>query len=83
MGRTDARNQVIEGTVYSTGNEPFTRLALAEDGGERYLLHCPEAIEELLNSVQGRKVRIRYSGKQRRPEGMILTVVSAEVLPEQ
>lgn len=75
----DGRGQVLEGTVYSAGNEPFTVLALDCGGGERYILSCSKEIEELLNRLQGRAVRIYYSSKERRPEGVVLIVISAEL----
>ncbi len=77
-GVADGGGQVLEGTVYSAGNEPFTVLALDSGGGERYILSCPKEIEERLNRLQGRKVRIHFSSKERRPEGVVLTVISAE-----
>ncbi len=77
----DGRGQVLEGTVYSAGNEPFTVLALDCGGGERYILSCSKEIEGLLNRLQGRTVRIHYSSKERRPEGVVLTVTRAEPVP--
>lgn len=77
----EGHGRVLEGTVYSAGNEPFTVLALDCGGGERYILSCPKEIEELLNRLQGRTVRIHYSSKERRPEGVVLTVISAEPVP--
>lgn len=68
----------MQGTVYVTGNEPFTRLALVAEDGTRYILNCSKEIEESLNRFQGRKFRIRYSEKEQGPDGPVLRVISVD-----
>jgi hypothetical protein len=75
QGSTANQEKSVEGTVYVTGNEPFTRLALVAEDGTRYLLSCTKELEELLNRSQGRKVRIRYSREEQGPDGRVLSVI--------
>jgi hypothetical protein len=66
------------GTIYVTGNEPFTRLALQAEDGNRYILKCEKDLEETLGRSQGKKYALQFSVLEVLPEGMVITVISAK-----
>jgi len=49
----------VVGTLYVTGNEPFTRLAVEADSGKVYIIALqPKEIYDELWKLQGRKVEL-------------------------
>jgi hypothetical protein len=54
------REGTLEGRIYITGNEPFTRLALENTEGDVFLLQCEKELEEELWQLQGKSVLIYY-----------------------
>jgi hypothetical protein len=81
-GCSDNQGPHVQGTLFVTGNMPFTRLAFLGDDGTRYILKCPAEIEQALNRSQGKKFIIRFSEKEDGPDGPILTVIRADPLGE-
>jgi hypothetical protein len=75
-GESSNQVNVVVGSVYLTGNEPFTRLALLAEDGNRYLLKCEKDLEILLERSQGKKIAIRFSVIEYLPEGAVMTVLS-------
>ena len=51
----------IQGKIYVTGNEPFTRLALEDAKGKVYFLSCSKELKEKLLKQQGLTVRLHCS----------------------
>ena len=60
IGCTGKAN-TISGTVFVSGNEPFTYLALKGEDGTFYKLNCDEPIEKELWSKQGQVVSLEYT----------------------
>ncbi len=69
------------GTVTTIGNEPFVRLALQTGPGSMLVLSCDEQTKAQLLANQGRKARIQYRNVEQSPEGTIVTVLKAELIP--
>ena len=69
---------VLEGTIYSFGNHPFSKLGLEIPGGTVYVLKCTHEMEKELNTKQGTKVKVHYESRDETPEGFTLTVVKIE-----
>jgi hypothetical protein len=65
----------IGGTIYSIGNDPFTKLGLQTEDGTMYILQCPREIESELHANQGKILKVQYDGIQQSPEGQTLRVV--------
>jgi|WetSurMetagenome_2_1015567.scaffolds.fasta_scaffold343610_2 hypothetical protein len=68
----------VEGTIYSIGNDPFTKLGLEIPGGTVYILKCTHEMEKELNTKQGTKVKVHYESRDETPEGVTLTVMKIE-----
>jgi hypothetical protein len=65
---------LLEGTIYSISNEPFTRLGIQTSDGTMYILKCTKEIEQVLNARQGEKVKVHYEKVEHSPEGLTLIV---------
>lgn len=76
--QTGNQVSVIAGTIYVTGNEPFTRLALQAEDGTAYILKCEKDLEGMLGQSQGKKFIVRFSNLEHLPEGPVITVISAK-----
>ncbi|RPI04758.1 MAG: hypothetical protein EHM64_08880 [Ignavibacteriae bacterium] len=76
--QTNKQGGILSGTVYSLGNEPFTKLGLHTTSGTTYLLKCSKEIEQTLNSSQGKTVTLRYEKVERLSEGSTLFVTGIE-----
>ena len=74
--------RVLAGTIYVTGNEPFTRLALQAVDGRAYILKCEKDVEVMLDRSQGKKFTIRFSVIEYLAEGPVITVLSAKPVKE-
>ena len=77
-GETDNQVRLLVGTIYVTGNEPFTKLALHGEDGNLYILRCEKTVEEELNQSQGRTYEIRFSLIEQLPDGPTIHVLSAK-----
>jgi len=73
-------SSVVEGTIRTIGNEPFSRLAIELDGEAMYLLQLSDDDRMLLFSNQGKKARIYYSGMKFEPYGRVLYVLSVNLI---
>ncbi len=73
--------QEAVGTVTTIGNEPFVRVALQTGPGTMLVLSCDEPTKAQLLANQGRRARIQYRTVEQSPEGTIVTVLKAELLP--
>jgi hypothetical protein len=71
-------NGILEGAIYSIGNEPFTNICLQASDGTMYLLKCTKEIESDLRTMQGKIVIVHYDNVEKVPEGKALTVVKIE-----
>ena len=69
-----SENGIVEGTIYSVSNEPFTKLGIQTSDGTMYILKCSTEIEQALNTRQGKKVKVRYEKTENTPEGLTLVV---------
>ena len=72
---------IVEGTIYSISNEPFTKLGIQTSDGTMYILKCTTEIEKVLNTRQGKKVKVYYEKTEQTPEGLTLKVVKIEYPP--
>jgi len=70
------------GTLVRVGAEPFTRLGLKLPDGRIYILQCDPELRDLLETHQGRRVRVQVRGTEFAPEGMVLLIRSAEILEQ-
>jgi hypothetical protein len=69
---------IVEGTIYSISNEPFTKLGIQTSDGTMYVLKCTKEIEQVLNARQGEKVKVHYEKTEPSPEGLTLLVKKIE-----
>ena len=81
-GNQDADIHTAVGRIEVIGNEPFTKLALATEGGPVFVLLCEKDVEHLLLQHQGQRARIRWTSIQSVPEGKSVRVIKAELLAE-
>lgn len=68
----------MEGTIYSLGNEPFTKLGIQTSDGTMYILKCTKEIEQALNGKQGKRVKVHYEKTEHLPEGLTLSITNIE-----
>jgi hypothetical protein len=68
----------MEGTVYSLGNEPFTKLAIQSSDGTMYFVQCTKEVERALNALQGKKVELVYEKIDSTPEGLKLIITNIQ-----
>jgi uncharacterized protein YcfL len=76
--RLKSENGLVEGTIYSIRNEPFTQLGLQTSDGTMYILKCTKEVEQFLNTKQGKKVNVHYEKTVPSPEGRMLVVTNIE-----
>jgi len=69
---------MLEGIIYSLGNDPFTKLGIQTSDRTMYVLKCTKEIEQLLNTRQGKKVKVYYKNIEQSPEGLVLVVTKYE-----
>ncbi|MGB2958782.1 MAG: hypothetical protein WBG01_03365 [Bacteroidota bacterium] len=72
----------LVGTLVRVGAEPFTRLGLKIPDGRIYILQCDQAVQDLLETHQGRTVKVQVRGTEFAPEGVVLLIRSAEILEQ-
>lgn len=68
------------GIVHTVGNEPFVKIALMLRSDSLCYLSGDSTVLATLLSQQGRMVKVWYDQSSASPEGMILTVIRAEIL---
>lgn len=51
-------NNTLTGTIYVSGNEPFTHLALKGEDDNFYKIECPDSLRKELWKLQGNKVQL-------------------------
>ena len=66
---------VMNGKIYSIGNEPFTKLGIQTSDGTMYILKCTKELENLLSTKQGQFINVQYETVNSTPEGLILSVL--------
>lgn len=71
---TPQRDNIVKGTIFVTGNEPFTKLAIRTDSSKVYLLKGRKDTEKLLRRNQGKIVRITYHIKKKALFGEEITI---------
>jgi len=54
-------SRVLEGCIYLTGSEPFTKLAIESTDGNIYLLDCSEELKNKLTKMQNQTVQLLCS----------------------
>ena len=69
---------MLEGTIFSIGNEPFTKLGFQTSDGTMYILKCSKEIELALNAKQGERVKVHYEKVEHSPEGLTLIVTKID-----
>jgi len=67
-------DKTISGTVFVSGNEPFTYLALKSDDDKYYKIECQDTLKKELWSMQGKIVKLKYSDIKKSDKQGILTV---------
>jgi hypothetical protein len=73
-----SENGVLEGTIYSIGNDPFSKLGLETADGTMYILKCSKEIEKDLYAKQGKILKVYYERIDQTPEGLTLKVEKTE-----
>lgn len=53
-------NNILTGTLYVSGNEPFTHLALKSVDAINYKIECSDSLKKELWQLQGKTVELRY-----------------------
>jgi len=53
-------SNTLTGTIYISGNEPFTHLSLKSEDDNYYKIECPDSLKKELWELQGRKVELTY-----------------------
>lgn len=64
----------VSGTVFISGNEPFTYLALKGEDDTYYKLECEESVKKELWSMQGQTVKLRFKDLLEKNSENIITV---------
>lgn len=73
VGSNKSRTE-LTGTIFISGNEPFTYLALKGEDDNYYKLLCEENVKKELWSLQGQKVSLEYSDLKKSDRESIVTV---------
>jgi major membrane immunogen (membrane-anchored lipoprotein) len=71
----------MEGTIYSIGNDPFSKLGLESVDGNMYILKCSKELEKELYTKQGKILKVYYESRDGTPEGRTLKIVKFEYSP--
>ena len=74
---------ILEGEIYITGNEPFTRVAFEDTTGVVYFLSCTEAMEKALQKHQNRPIRLYASQLIRVQKQNRITVERYELIKQE
>jgi hypothetical protein len=69
---------ILEGTIYSLGNDPFTKLGIQTSDGTMYIVKCTKEIEQALNGKQGKRLKVQYEKIEPTPEGLTLRITNIE-----
>jgi hypothetical protein len=64
LSSSSAQKQMIEGKIYTTGNEPFVELAIESKDGKVYLISKNSPVYKSLWENQGRYVLIEVERKE-------------------
>jgi hypothetical protein len=68
----------MEGTIYSIGNDPFSKLGLKSTDGKMYILKCSKELEKELYTRQGKILKVYFENREQTPEGLTLKIVKFE-----
>jgi uncharacterized protein YcfL len=70
----NSEKSIMEGIIYSIGNEPFTKLGIQTSDSTMYILKCTKELNKVLNAKQGKKVKVHYEKIEHSPEGLTIIV---------
>ncbi len=65
---------LITGTLYISGNEPFAHLALFDDNNNYYKIECSDSLEKELWQLQGNVVNLTCTIKEKTESKTIIFV---------
>jgi len=68
------KTNTLNGTIFVSGNEPFTYLALKGENDTYYKLECDDTLKKELWSMQGTSVKIEYADLKESDKETIITV---------
>ena len=77
-----SRQQVLKGTIYVTGNAPFTSLALQTGPEESFHLTASDSLLKMMSAMQGYVVEIEYDSIEKsaiRKTANVISVKKMEV----
>lgn len=69
------KSNIIEGTVFISGNEPFTYLALKTQDDKYFKLNCEDELQKELWSMQGQVVKLHYKDLEETSIENVVTVI--------
>ena len=74
-------DNTISGTVFVSGNEPFTYLALKSEADKYYKIECSDSLKKELWSMQTKIVKLKYSDIIESDKQGVLTV--SQIITEE
>ena len=80
-GDSGKASGMIEGRVFTIGNEPMTRVGLESAPGDMFPLLAPAQLDTVLRRNQGHRMRVFFEGIDPVPEGPALRAIRAEEVP--
>jgi len=73
-------NNILSGTLYVAGNEPFTHLALDTKDDNIYKIECSDSLRKELWQLQGKIVSLGYNKIEKFDKVNILIAISYELI---
>lgn len=68
------KTNTLSGTIFVSGNEPFTYLALKGEDDKYYRLECEDTLKKELWSMQSQVVKLNYTDLKEMNRESIITV---------
>ncbi len=75
-----SKHQILKGTIYVTGNEPFTSLALQTGPEESFHITASDSLIKILSAMQGYKVEIKCDSIEKSEIRNTANVISVKTI---
>lgn len=72
---SNTSEKIVTGTIYISGNEPFTYLALKSDDDKYYKLDYNDELKKELWTMQGQVVKLEYSDIIDTEQGQVAKII--------
>lgn len=72
-------DNIATGTLYVSGNEPFTFLALQSTDNEYYKIECSDSLKKELWKLQGSQVELTFTVKNKSEKSTEIIVTKYEL----